>query len=348
MKNDQFPAEIATHPMGARDDRDGVFPAAILGLDEAIERQAEEAYNSQEGVKAMKKMGIMLGALLFLATFGFGAEKTFSLLVSGGMTHVAPHDLNSFLQDYARYYLHPVDPSYYIVTSDNQNLVTKELKYSSELELTLLVRVAPRIFLTFGSGLVSAGLESDPLIQSYSDLEVRLSRNDRIKSIPIRVGLLYSWPLSDRLSLRPHISLDAYLSSFKETGYDETKGLGDYPFLARDEWDIRTTAFSWGSTWGLSLDLGLSATVDLSLDGGYRRARLGSFRGTEVRFDNGVIESEGDFRLLYYEFYADWLKTGYNFLNLPMASGSTQLDIVRDAVLDLSGPYLKAGLRISF
>jgi len=86
----------------------------------------------------------------------------------------------------------------------------------------------------------------------------------------------------------------------------------------------------------------------LSLDGGYRRARLGGFRGTEVRSDNGRIESEGDFRLLYYEFYADWMETGYKFLNLPFASGSISLDVVRDAVLDLSGPYLKGGLRISF
>jgi hypothetical protein len=301
----------------------------------------------------MKRTGIILAAIGLSATLGFGGEKTFSLLVSGGMTRLAPHDLNAFLKDYAYYslnYLYIADPAYNILLneSDRPDLLSKELDRSSEFEITLLIRMAPRTFLTFGSGFINAGVENDPLLQTYGDLEVRLSRDDRIRSIPIRVGLLYSWPLSHRLSLRPHVSLDAYLSSFKETGYEERESLGDYPFLARYEWDVKTRAVSWGSTWGLSLDLGLSTTVSVFLDGGYRRARLSGFHGTETRFDDGRIESERDFRLLYYEFYSDGAGPGYKFLNLPMASGSTQLDVVRNAVLDLSGPYLKAGLAISF
>jgi hypothetical protein len=298
----------------------------------------------------MKRTGIILAGIGLLATFGAAGEKTFSLLISGGMTRLAPNELNAFLQDYAYYYLYAFDASYDIIIDESArpDLISKELGRSSEFEITLLVRVASRIFLTFGSGFISAGLESDPLLQTYGDLEVRLSRNDRIRSIPIRIGLLYSWPLSRRLSLRPHVSLDAYLSSFKEKGGEERESLGDYPFLARDEWDIQTRAVSWGSTWGLSLDLSLSTAVSLFLDGGYRRARLSGFQGTETRFDNGVLESERDFRLLYYEFHSGQMETGFRYLNLPMACGSTPLDIVRNAVLDLSGPYLKAGLRISF
>jgi len=292
----------------------------------------------------MKRMGITLGAFFLLAIFGLSHEKTFSFVISGGMTRLAPHDLNVFLQDYARYYFSFAG----LTGAAGRSDAPKTLRSSAEFELTLLFRAAPGLYLTLGSGFIGAGLESDPLLQSYSDLEVKLSRVDSIRSIPIRIGMLYSWPLTRRLSLRPHVSLDAYISSFKETGYEERTDLELNQRLAHDEWDIQTKAFSWGSTWGLSLEVDLSTMVSLSLDGGYRRARLGSFHGTDVRFDNGVIESEGDFRLLHYEFYADWMKTGYNFLNLPMASGSTQLDIVRDAVLDLSGPYLKGGLRVSF
>ena len=298
----------------------------------------------------MKRVGIVLAAIGLSAALGFGGEKTLSLLISGGMTRLSPHDLSAFLQDYAYYYLHAFDPSYDLIIHESArpDLTPKELGRSSEIEIAILVRVAPRIFLTFGSGFINAGLDSAPLLQTYGDLEVRLERADRIQSVPIKVGILYSWPLSPRLNLRPHVSLDAYLSSFKETGYEEREGLGDYPFLARDEWDIRTRAVSWGSTWGLSLDLGLSAAVSLFLDGGYRRARLSGFQGTESRFDNGRLESERDFRLLYYEFAMDGAGSGYKFLNLPLACGSTSLDLVRDAVLDLSGPYLKAGFRISF
>lgn len=290
----------------------------------------------------MKRLGIILAFVGLSAALGFGGEKTFSLLISGGITRLAPHDLNTFLRDFARYYL------YYIDSSGGQNHISKGLGRSSEFELTLLVRISPRIFLTFGSGLISAGLHSDPLVQSYGDLEVKLSRFDKIRSIPLRLGLLVSWPLTRHLGLRPHVSLDGYMSSFKETGYEERMDLGDNRLLAHDEWDIQTTAFNWGSTWGLSLDISLSAIVHLSLDGGYRRARLGGFEGSETRFDNGMIESERDFRLLYCEFYSDWMGTGYKFLNLPLACGAIPLDIVRNAVIDLSGPYLKAGLGISF
>ena len=293
----------------------------------------------------MKRTGIIIAFIFLLATSSPGDEKAVSFTVAGGMTRLTPHDLNDFLQSYAYDYTHAVDPSYYLITDGSQRLesLSPKLGRSLEFEITLLVRAAPRIFLTFGSGFISAGLESHPLVRAYSDLEVKLARTDKIRAIPLKVGVLYSWPLTRRLRIRPHISLDAYISSFKETGAEERKDLELNRHLALDEWDIRTTAFSWGSTWGASLDLSLSGAAALFLDAGYRRARLSGFRGTETRFDNGVTESERDFRLLRFECHPE----GYSYLNLPMACACAPLDVVRDAVLDLSGPYLKCGLRLS-
>jgi len=276
-----------------------------------------------------------LAMLCLWGTLGFGGEKTFSLLVSGGLTRIDPRDLNNFLKDYADYYLD------YIEGIPDRNMIVRDLRTTYELEFTLLVRAAPRVFLTLGSGFILASLESDPLRRSYPDFDKTIFRTDRIHSIPIRFGLLYSWPLSRRLSLRPHLSLDAYLSYFKDEGYEKR----EYPeedYIGRYEWEVKAHAFSWGSTTGLSLNLALSETVSLSLDAGYRKARLASFHETDVHSANG------EFRLFYYEFYSDWTKREYRLLNLPTTSGSASLDVVRDAVLDLSGPYLKAGLRVSF
>ena len=270
-------------------------------------------------------------------TLGFGGEKTLSFLISGGLTRIDPSDLNNFLRDYARDYL------YSHLGTAGQNMTPRELRTSYELDFTLLVRVAPRVFLTFGSGFLQASLESEPLIVSYSDLELTLSRSDRIRSIPIRIGLLYSWPLSPRLSLRPHVSLDGYISYFKDKGDEKIKDLeegyifGDSGYM----WEIKTHAFNWGSTAGLALDIALSGKVSLALDVGYKRARLAGFHGT----DNRV--ASGKFRLFYYEFYSDWTESSYKLLNLPVATYWNSLDVVRDAVLDLSGPYLKAGFRLS-
>ncbi len=283
----------------------------------------------------MRKLPIIVGVFCLMGTLGFEGEKTFSLFVSGGMALINPRDLNNFLQDYARYYIG------YIAGTAGQDVVSKELRTSLELEFTLLIRAAPHMFLTFGSGFIQASLESDPLHKSYGDPEVSLSRMDRIQSFPIRLGLLYSWPLSPRLSLRPHLSLDGYISYFQDEGYEERKFLEE-DYIARYEWKIKTHAVSWGATAGLALEAALSETVSLSLDAGYRRARLAGFHNTDVSSANG------EFRLFYYEFYSDRTKNNYKFLNLPSASGSTSLDVVRDAVLDLSGPYLKAGLRLAF
>jgi hypothetical protein len=182
------------------------------------------------------------------------------------------------------------------------------------------------------------------LILSYGDLEKTLSRNDNIRSVPIRIGLLYSWPLSGRLSLRPHLSLDGYISFFKDKGVETIKNLkngyifGDSGLI----WEIKTHTFRWGSTAGLSLDVAVSGKVSLSLDAGYRRARLAGFHRT------GDQVASGKFRLLYYEeAYLDFAGTVYRFLNLPVNNPPISVNVVRDAVLDLSGPYLKAGLRLS-
>jgi hypothetical protein len=292
----------------------------------------------------MKKAAIGLGAILLSAILGYGEEKTFSFLVSGGMTRITPDDLNSFLQDYARYRW-----SFGGLTgATDQNAEAKTLQKSGDLEFTLLVRAAPRIFLTFGTGFISAGLESEPLVQRYTDVEYSEAREDMIQAIPVRIGILYSWPLSRRLSLRPHVSLDIYFSSFKETATEDRKDLSNASFSTWDKWEYKTNALCWGSTMGLTFDIVLSGPLSLFLDGGYRRARLSGFKGTEVNSASGESPSERDFRPFYYEFYAGWMETGYKFLNLAFSFGSTSLDVVRDAVLDLSGPYLKAGLRVPF
>jgi len=283
----------------------------------------------------MRRFPIILAMFCLLGTLSFGRERTFSFLVSGGLTRINPRDLNAFLQDYADYYL------YYINGTAGPEMATRELRTSYELEFTLFVRAAPRMFLTLGSGFIQARLESDPLLQSYGDLRVSLFRTDRVQSFPIKLGLLYSWLVSRRLSLCPHLSVDGYISRFSDQGYEE-RNFQDPDYINRYDWTISTHALSWGATAGLALDIAFSERVSLWLDAGYRSARLSGFHGTDIRSANG------EFHLFYSEFYSDWTKRDYRFLNLPSAYGFTSLDVVRDAVLDLSGPYLRAGLRVYF
>jgi hypothetical protein len=302
-----------------------VWSVAIPGRD---------AYNLVGGVQAMRQLTIILGMFCLCGAPGFGGEKTFSLFVCGGLTGINPLELNDFLRDSARHYVR------YDAGDAGLDMTSRELRTSYDFEFTLFVRIAPRVFLTFGSGFIKADLESDPLVKSLGDLEISLFRNDKIHSIPARVGLLYSWPLARRLSLRPHVALDGYISSFEDKGNEKWNYL-DEGYISQYPLEVKTHAFSWGSTAGVTLDLALSDRVSLSVDAGFRRARLTGFHEADKS------SAGGEFRLLYYEFYSEWTKSWYKFLNLPFSAGSPSFDIIRDAVLDLSGPYLRVGLRLT-
>jgi hypothetical protein len=279
--------------------------------------------------------------LLLLAGFlpGLAAAEKFSLRISYGAARINPADLNHFLSDFAAT---RKDAGYSLAEP-----ALKTLDWSSDFEIAAAVLLDAHVSLLLSAGFVGAEQIGNDIDYSTGYAGGTWARNDRIRAFVARLGASYALPLSSRLTLRPHASVDGYWSSFQDDG-SETYGWNGEAPQAEHEWTVNATAFNFGFTVGLGLDVAVWSKLSLSLDAGWRQARLSGFAGNLQKYEYGIAAPLQEFRLLYVEQYVDWLKTTYRLLNVPELFGGTVVRVLRDAVLDLSGFYASAGIKISF
>jgi hypothetical protein len=118
------------------------------------------------------------------------------------------------------------------------------------------------------------------------------------------------------------------------------------------DWTVRTRAFDPGFSAGVEFEAELASPLRLSVDAGYRRARLMGFKGDFHYTWNfpggGFADDREDLPLYYYEYFDAGQNRVYGTMKMPGIWGGQQLTLVRDAVIDLSGPYLRLGLSVAF
>jgi hypothetical protein len=286
----------------------------------------------------MKKWIRLLFLLIGLAP-ALGAAEKFSLRISYGAAAIVPSDLNDFLTDFVRI---RQDLGYTMSASG-----LKSVNGSNEFELSLSVPLDDHVALTASAGFVGAQQVGNDIDFTWAGGRGTYFRNDRIRAFAARLGISYALPLSGALTLRPHASVDGYWSSFQDDG-SQTYGSSGWPEETELEWTAETTAFNFGWTLGLSLDVAVWSKLSLSLDAGWREARLSGFTGNYQETDFGVPGALQDFRLFYFEQQPDWVAGTFKALNLPGTFGGSTISVIRDGVLDLSGFYGSAGIKISF
>ncbi len=279
--------------------------------------------------------------LLAVLAPGLAAAEKFSLRISYGAARIDPTDLNSFLSDF------PVsrkDSGYSLAEP-----ALKTLDWSSDFEIAASIPLDSRVSLLLAAGFVGAEQMGNDIDYSTGYGGGTWARNDRIRAFAARIGASYALPLSERLTLRPHVSVDGLWSTFQDDGSETYSWNADPPHIEQ-EWTIETSAFNFGFTAGLGLDVAVWSKLSLSLDAGWRQARLSGFTGN-MQWSQpvyGMASTIQEFRLLYAEQYVDWLKTTYRLLNMPEMPGGAVVRVLRDAVLDLSGFYASAGIKITF
>jgi hypothetical protein len=286
----------------------------------------------------MKRWMRFLLLLACLAPALRAAEK-FSLCISYGAAKIAPADLNDFLADFVRIRR---DIGYTMPAAG-----LKPMNWSDTFELTLSVPLDDHVDLTASAGFIGAQQVGNDIDFTLWNGYGTFRRNDRIRAFAARLGISYAFPLSGALTLRPHASVDGYWSSFQDDGA-QSYGWSGGPANTELEWTADTTAFNFGWTLGLNLDVAVWSKLSLSLDAGWRQARLAGFAGHLQQSDFGVPEAVQEFRLFYFEQLQDSPAGTYKMLNLPGTFGGSAVPIIRDAVLDLSGFYGSAGIKISF
>ena len=293
----------------------------------------------------MKKILTVLMALAGLSPAALCDGGHWLLRISGGPAWISPDDLNIFLRDYVRV-------QEFAAGSSARGPGFKAVGRSANFELALFVPIEPRIHLLASFGSIRAATTGNEFEVAYPAVDATYTRDDRVRSYFGRLGIGYSWPISGRLSLRPYAAAEGYWTTFEDTGSWSYTSLSTGEKILWMDWTVQTRAFNPGFSAGLELEFELVSPVRLTVDAGYRRARLTGFKGDfhyTWNFPGGGFSDDREDLPLYYYEYADTSQgSAYGTLKMPGIWGGRQLTLVRDAVIDLSGLYLKAGLSISF
>ncbi|MDD8026904.1 MAG: hypothetical protein PHI34_10335 [Acidobacteriota bacterium] len=293
-------------------------------------------------VRRLRRPLVLLAAAAVcggLAPLARADDGRVSLRVSNSWSRISPRELNDYLEDYVRSY----EDIYGVGISRNS---TKTFDWAQDFEIAVDIPLRRGLVLTASAGLLSSSREGNAFTVEWGTESDAFLRDDRIRSVAVELGLGYVMPLSGRFGLRPHFGLDAYWSTFEDSG-SQTRSYSSWGDLVT-AWTANAHAFNLGGTAGVTLDGNVFGGLGLFLDAGYRMARLSNFSGRYEESNEGVSDGAVDFSLLYFEETVDWLDTSYKRFNLPGGWSGGNVTLVHSAVIDLSGFYFKAGLRVSF
>lgn len=293
----------------------------------------------------MKKSLAVLIALAGLAPAAICDGGNWLLRISGGAAWISPDDLNTFMHDYVR-------SQESAAGSSARGLGFKTIGRSANFEAALFIPIEPRIHLLVSFGSIRAATTGNEFQVAYPAVDATYARDERIRSAFGRLGIAFTWPISGRLSLRPYAAGELYRTTFEDTGSWSYISLSTGEKILWMDWEVRTRAFNPGFSAGLELEGAVSSLLHLSIDAGFRRARLTGFKGDfhdTWNFPGGSSPTDiEDAPLYYYEYAESNQGRAYGTLKMPDIWGGHQVTLVRDAVIDLSGLYLKAGLSVSF
>lgn len=174
------------------------------------------------------------------------------------------------------------------------------------------------------------GTETSERIFTNS-VEATMSSEPKMRAIPIKVSLFLTQRLSNNVNLCLHGGAGYYLAEFT---YDWNLGIpGDM-----DELHYDTSANSLGYHGGIGLEFYFNPNVAFVIEGQGRYAKIQGFEGTAMGVE-GSSEEEWEGTLYYVE------GTEYPSL-LIREDEPTGYRLAREAIIDFSGLFLKAGIKI--
>jgi len=291
-----------------------------------------------------KRRGYALSLLAaFLSLIGASGlhaqEKKFCLKITGGISSFVLGDVNAYIEDTLRFKADDLESAGYVIDRE-----LEKFHAGRDIEISILIPIAQHFHLTIGSGYLSAEKENNTYILNSSFSTLTGILNHTVKAIPISLGIHYSLRVSTKSRLYLFSSGEFYFSKFLESGEQRLDLKSGFPGYDHT-WDAETKATGLGFSGGLGFELGLSSNISFLIEAKGRFARISGFSGTGTsRYDSS--KDELDIHLYYYEFTVSALEDSYRMLDLPNADHGFPLAVLRDAVIDLSGFSLKAGIKI--
>ncbi|MBN1272970.1 MAG: SH3 domain-containing protein [Candidatus Aminicenantes bacterium] len=263
-----------------------------------------------------------------------GGGVGFGVKLSGGMSYLIIGDLNSSFGGERKVVEENAVPS-------SVNGAIEDLHNGMDLGFSVFIYPVGRFGIELGAGFISAARKNEIEWEDAVFGPVEAIRTFEVSAIPLKLGICYDVPLGSKLALSLNAGGAYFLGRFKETSAYYNPG---------EDSDVKAEASKGciGFYGGLDFTFHLSPGLSFFITAGGRYARLtkveGDFSYAGLDWYEGPFSIEGKRTLYYYEAWGEyprfvWRETGpAEFFEVGL----------REAVIDLSGIYFGAGIKLRF
>lgn len=259
--------------------------------------------------------------------------------LKGGASYILAGDINEGTEDFNRLWRNEFS---YPGAGIEGKLTSFHIVY--DFEGDLIFYIFPNIGIGFGSGYMMGNQRNEMLLTLPTGEGPWVIRPE-LKVIPIKAGLYFLIPLGGG----SYFTLDAGAGWYSVDYNWSWKGEDGSGYWA--EINQEASAQDIGYHAGLGFEIGLGPHFALLLEGRARYAEISGFEGT-LEYKDSFGGSDLDQGKLYYWREPVFSKK-YTFVFIhesetPSFTGLSPAEFVREAVVDLTGFSLQAGLKIKF
>ena len=255
-----------------------------------------------------------------------------SVRLSGGFSHFSGKDINTGASGMFDSWTDFFTLSGYTVSAR-----AKTFHSTSDVAGDIIYEIMPNIGIGLGLGIIR-GSKTSLLIVNGLDIQVeqKFAGTPRIQAVPLRLGLFFTIPVDQLLSITVNGGSALYLTKFSHFFGPDWK--------ERDSTVQVTRAQNIGFHGGVSLNLNMNKRVALFIEGHGRYAKVSNFEGDEKKnryVDNREVSSiqKGNLYLLQDD--------NNSFLTV-LNEEPSGYQSAKKVTFDLSGYGLRVGLTVKF
>jgi len=279
----------------------------------------------------MKKafVSCLLTASILILVPAAAKAGSLSFRVFGGGNYLAGGDLNKGLQGWADYWKATRDYQGYTKQTGSFN----PIHLGPNAGADIIFHLSPNWGVGIGTEYLVASNKSNFTFQSATQT-LNWEYLGKPSALPVKVGVFYFLPLSNKLTLGFHAGAGYYWANARLESRQDV-----YPSI---KYIIDSSAKGIGYHGGISLEMKLCSSVSFLIEAAGRYAVLSGFTGTVT------INNAGGWKgtLRYWEAKTSYLDN-YAYIDLTEAAPTgTSIKLARDAKIDFSGVSLRAGIVI--
>ena len=296
---------------------------------------------------------LLISSSLFLTGITQAEERLnfiqrFGIKISSGLSYLIVGDINTFLEDANE---RQKDRAQYFNGAKNGELKKIRFGFDSEVELTF--DITSRLRIGLGTGYVygrrdsSSGYEVSP--PGFYDVDFTFSPRISISAVPIKLGVYYILPFSSKAKFFINAGIGYYFAKtnfyWKEREIWTEDGSPVVDIREMAEWDLSSKGNGYHG--GIGFEYNLTRNLVLVIKAQGRYARIKKLKADEIYV--GTHYGEQNYYGAMYYFEKKDLITDKYYSRLGFYKEKPDYPDyrnIRDAELDLSGYFLRIGIRI--